>query len=668
MNENFEPERYELREAPAWEFAPTRREFVEVLGAGLLLTVAASAQRGGGGARPALAARLHLGEDGVVTVLTGKVEVGQGARTQIAMATAEELRLPLERVRVTMADTDVVPNDGITAGSRTTPATIPPVRRACAAARKLLEASGKRDFGELAKSGEFAAAGARPPDDVEVTAVKEWRLLGQGRHRVDGRAIVTGAHHFPADITRPGMLYGAVLRAPAYNATLTAVDPDAARKAGAVAVREGAFVACAAPTSHRARKALAAIAATAQWDRKEHVPSSALFEHLKNTGGNPRTQMRGSLDEALAASARRVKASFRVPYIQHVPMEPRAAVADWSGDKLTVWTGTQNPFGVRDQLAQAFHIAAEKIRVIVPDTGGGFGGKHTGEVAIEAARIAREAGKPVRLRWTRSEEFMWAYFRPAGLFEVEAGLDAKGRLTAWDFANYNAGTAALESPYRVANSRTRYYQCDSPLREGSYRGIAATANNFARERFIDELATAAENDPLAFRMANLDNPRMRAVLQAAAEKFRWDPANRLAGLACGTEKGSYVAACVEIDPPTAGAAPKIRRIVMAYECGAILNPAGLRAQVEGSIIQGLGGALTEAITFAGGQLENGSMAKYRVPRFRDVPPIELVLLDRKDLESVGAGETPIIAVAPSIANAVSRATGKHLRAMPVRSA
>ncbi len=652
MKETFEPERYELAEPPAYVFTPTRREFLDVVGAGLLISITASGQRGPGG-ESLLSARLHLAESGVLTVFTGKVEVGQGARTQIAMAAAEESGIPLDRIKVVMGDSDLVPNDGITAGSRTTPSTIPAVRKAAAVARKLT-------------ASKEALAGVRVPGEVEVRAVKEWRVLGQSQGRADGREIVTGAHQFPSDIRRPGMLYGSVLRSPAYGATLREADLAPAKAMpGVTAVRDGAFVGCAAPSSFEARKAMQLVAAAAEWERKEHVPAARLFEHLKATARKPRVNTKGSLETGFAAGAKRVKAAYRVPYIQHAPMEPRAAVAEWTGGKLTVWTGTQNPFGVRDQLAQAFHLDAAAIRVIVPDSGGGFGGKHTGEVAIEAARLAKEAGKPVSLRWTRAEEFRWAYFRPAGLFEIEAAIGKDGIVTAWDFANYNAGTAAMESPYRTGHTRTQFFACESPLREGSYRGIAATANTFARECFMDELAGAANMDPLEFRLANIENPRLRDVLVAAAKNFRWTERRKSAkpgtglGIACGTEKGSYVAACVEVD------AAGIREFHMAYECGAIQNPGNLRAQVEGSIIQGLGGALTEAMDFANGQLTNGSFAKYRVPRFKDVPRMEIVLLDRKDLASAGAGETPIIAVAPAIANAVSAMRGVRVRALPV---
>ena len=689
--EAFEPERYELREPPAYEFAPNRREFVEIAGAGLLITVTggtAWAQRGGGGGAspgPTLGARLHIGQDGLVTLLTGKVEVGQGSRTELAMAAAEEMRLPLERMRVVMADTSLVPNDGTTAGSRTTPATVPAVRKAAAVARELLLSVEERqrgkaqlDYAGLARSAELATTYKKElPADVALTPVKEWRILGTPRYRLDGREFVTGAHRFPSDITRPNMLYGCVLRPPSYGATLAAADLSAAQKTpGVTAVREGSFVGCAAPTSFAARKAVEAAALTAKWETREHPSSRQLFAHLKERVAKdrpPRVQTKGSLEQGLAGANRRLRAVYQVPYIQHAPMEPRAAVAEWENGRLTVWTGTQNPNNVRDQLAQAFHLTPDKVRVTVPDTGGAFGGKHTGEVGIEAARLAREAGRPVSLRWTRAEEFTWAYFRPAGLFELEAGLDAQGLITAWDFAAYNAGTAGIESPYRIGHTRTQFIYCDSPLREGSYRGIAATANNFARECFMDELAGAAGADPLEFRAANLDNARLRDVLFAAAKSFEWQDRRKQrrpgggVGLACGTEKGSYVAACVEVETNRQKGEVRVRQIVMAFECGAILNPANLQAQVEGSIIQGLGGALTEEIEFENGKLNNGSFAKYRVPRFRDVPPMKVILVNRPDLAPAGAGETPIIAVAPAIANAVFDATKERARSMPVRA-
>jgi isoquinoline 1-oxidoreductase len=471
------------------------------------------------------------------------------------------------------------------------------------------------------------------------------------------------------------MLHGAVLRPPSYGATLESVDAAAAKKLpGVTVVSDGEFTGCAAPTAFAARQAVAALAPGAKWREKEHPPSATLFENLKQRAtGQGRPGGRGSIEEGLAQAAKRFESSYRVAYVQHAPMEPRAAVAEWQDGKLTVWTGSSNPFSVRDQLAQAFSLKPDRVRVIVPDMGGGFGGKHTGEAGVEAARLARAAGRPVSLRWTRVEEFTWAYFRPAALIEIAAGLDSKGAITAWDFANYNSGTAGLDCPYRVPHVRTRYVPCDAPLRQGSYRCLAAAANNFARESFIDELAAAAAADPLEFRLAHLDNARLRDVLQAAAKRFDWAgrrkkrQPNRGVGLACGTEKGSVVAACVEIEVDRAGGEPRLIEICEAFECGPIINPPNLRSQVEGCIMMGLGAALREEIQFAGGRITNASFARYRVPRFRDVPKMDLVFVERKDLEPAGAGETPIIVVAPAIANALFQATGERVKSMPIRA-
>lgn len=357
-----------------------------------------------------------------------------------------------------------------------------------------------------------------------------------------------------------------------------------------------------------------------------------------------------------------------VAYIAHAPLEPRAAVAEWSEGKLTVWTGTQRPFGVRSDLAAAFRIPESRVRVIVPDTGSGCGGKHTGEAAVEAARLAKAAGKPVRVVWSREEEFTWAYFRPAGVIEVSAGAAKDGTLTAWDFHNYNSGGSAIECPYEVPNRRIEFHSTKSPLRQGSYRGLAATANHFARECAIDELAHAAGIDPLAFRLKNLKNERIRAVLQAAAERFGWPgkkAPDRGFGLAAGAEKGSCVAACAEVAIDRSAGTVRVVRAVAAFECGAVLNPDHLSLQVEGAIVQGLGGALREEIDFEGGRILNPRFSKYAVPRFSDAPQIDVVLLDRKDLPSAGAGETPIVGIAPAVGNAIFDATGARLRSLPM---
>jgi isoquinoline 1-oxidoreductase len=699
--EQPEPETYEFPERAERRFALNRREFFEMAGAGLLIVATAplsQAQRGAGAGT--LETRLHIAEDGSITILNGKIEEGQGALTELAMAAAEELRAPLERIHMVMGDTELTPNDGGTAGSGTTPRSVPQVRRAAAAARGLLLAAAARQFGvdaarlevragvvqyagktygyaDLARSPELAAAyKIALPEGTAVTAAKDWQVLGKPHVRLDARDLVTGSHRFPSDIVRPGMLYGRVLRPPSYGATLDAVDLAAAQKMpGVKAVRDGGFVACAAPTAFAARKAVEAISATAKWKTVEQPSSDLLFEFLKQHAsqqGRPQAQGKGSVEKGLAEAARRLKATYQVAYAQHAPMEPRAAVAEWQEGRLTVWAGTSNPGSVRQSLAEACGVTADRVRVIVPHFGGGFGGKHTGEAAVEAARLAKEAGRPVAVQWTRAEEFMWAYFRPAALIEAEAGLDASNCISAWDFTNYNSGASAVDTPYRIPNTRARFIASDSPLRTGSYRVLAATANNFAREAFTDELAEAAGKDPLEFRLSHLDNDRIKEVLKAATEKFGWldrrkkrRPGTGI-GLACGTEKNSVVAACCEVEVDRRTGAPRVIEIVQAFECGAILNPANLRSQVEGAIMMGLGPALREEVLFKGGRLTNGEFASYQVPRFADLPKLDVLLLDRKDLEPAGAGETPIIAIAPAIANAVFDATGQRAHAMPIR--
>ena len=593
-------------------------------------------------------------------------------------AAAEELRVPVDHVTLLMADTELCPDDGFTAGSRTTPSTLPSIRNGCAAARQLLE---KWRGGDLSKTfADLAAADAKslsqvPGTDVQVTPTSDWKVLGKATARPNGREILTGTHKYPSDIVRPGMLYGKLLRRPSYGAKLTDVSTDAAKAMeGVIVVRDGDFVGIAAPNTSIAKAAIKTLEESAKWDQPAHPSSKELFEYLKkNTkGGVPSNPFANEVSGA----AKSVRAEYHVPYVQHTPMEPRAAVAEWDENgKVTVWTATQNPFGVRREIANAFHIGEDKVRVIVPDFGGGFGGKHTGETAVEAARLAQAAKKPVAVRWTRAEEFTWAYFRPAAVIECEASLDASGKLTSWHFVNINAGRPGVESPYRCEKKNVQAVDSAPPLRHGSYRALAATANNFARESFIDELAAAAGKDPLQFRLDHIENDRLRAVVEEAAKQFGWNDRRAKqredsvgVGLACATEKGSFVATCAEVEIDPAKNVAKVKRVVQAFECGAITNPSNLQSQNIGAIIQGLGPTLREAMLFEEGKIQNASLWKYEVPRQADVPVIEVHLVNRPDLASAGAGETPLIALAPAINNAIFDATQKRLRQMPLKLA
>ena len=690
----MEPERYELSEPSRYTFTLERREFMRVFGGGLVVMVAAAdllAQESGRGraqarATPDLAAWLHIGEDGRVRVCTGKVEIGQNIRTSLAQTVADELRVPIAAVTMVMADTDRTPFDQGTFGSLTTPRMAPQLAKAAATAREMLieqaAARWQADRASLsAKDGRIVAADGRALSYGELTkgqaltgtvaaspaldAPAQWTLRGTRIKKVDGRDFVTGRHAYTPDITRPGMLYGRIIRPAGYGATLSSVDDSRARAMpGVTVVRDGDFLGVVAPSERAVARAAAAIQAT--WNVPSGQPSSdTVYDYLKKNVERPVP----AAIEALAMPAgvvRTFDASYRIPYIAHVPLEPRAAVAEWENGKVTVWTGTQRPFGVRGELAEAFRIPEDKIRIIVPDMGSGYGGKHTGDAAIEAARLARAVNRPVKLVWTREEEFAWAYFRPAGVIDIKSGVDANGRILGWAFDNWNSGNSGIQTPYDIPSVSNVFHPSKSPLRQGSYRALAATANHYAREMHMDAMARALGVDAVEFRMRHLKDERMRNVLTAVAEKIRWPKpsvAGRALGIACGTEKGGYVATAAEVSK--AGDGFKVERVVIAFECGAIVNPDGLDNQVEGSVVQGLGGALFEAIDFADGHLRNGTMEQYRVPRFKDVPVIDTILLDRRDLPSAGAGEASIVAVAPAIGSAV-RAFGTVDTALPVR--
>jgi nicotinate dehydrogenase subunit B len=690
------PEQYELHAAiPAHRVSGLgRRAFLKTLGAGLVIVAAvprsfAQAESGNAGRRVNRQQRpsdiggwMHIGEDGIITFFTGKTEVGQNIRTLLTQIVVEELPAPLASIRMVMADTDRVPWDAGTFGSRTTPDMGPILRRVAASARETLvdlaaaqwsvdrstltvsdgrvsHAASQRSigFGELTKGQRLQQTIAEAPP---MKKPAEWTIAGTSLSKIDGHTFVTGRHRYTTDLVLPGLLHGKVLRPPSYGATLASLDAgDAEKLPGVRVVRDGDFVGVTAQNPHEAQRALTAL--RVEWKTTTQISDDELFDHLRNTSGFQ--------PSPLPPGENVLRRTYRIAYIAHAPLEPRAAVAVWENDRLTAWTGTQRPFGVRTDLAQALGVSEDNVRVIVPDTGSGYGGKHTGEAAIEAARLAKATGRPVKLVWTREEEFSWAYFRPAGVIDVTASVNPDGTLGSWDFHNINSGNSGIRVPYRVTDPKTEYHRAQSPLRQGSYRGLAATANHFARESHIDDLARLAKIDPLTFRLKNINDPRAAAVLEAAAEKFEWQRFTpspiRGYGLAIGTEKGSFVATCVEIAIDANTRNFKVTRIVQAFECGAVINPAHVVNQNVGSILQGLGGALFEAIQFNGGKIENGRFSAYRVPRFADTPEVEVVLVNRPDLSSVGAGETPIVTIAPAIGNAVASASGVRLTSLPM---
>lgn len=631
---------YPLTENPSYQFGFNRRRFLKLFTGGLAVTVIfgssaflqANPNELVSGKLPAdqIGAWLHITEQGKVVVYTGKVEVGQNIRTSLAQAVAEELRLPIESIEMVMGDTDKTPYDRGTYGSLTTPQMSPKLRRAAVAAREMLldqaaekwktnrealvladgkitDTGQKRSlfFGELTKGKQLIET----IREEDLTPATEWKISGTSVPKVNGHSFVTGKHKYTSDMRLAGLLHGKVLRPPSFGAELISVDLSRAKIIpGAIVVQDGHFIGVTAADPSTASRALAAI--RADWKTTPQLSQDTLFDHFKKTsssggGRNRSPRIAGSVQEALTTAVFTSEQLYTAQYIAHAPLEPRAALAQWTDGKLTVWTGTQRPFGVHAELTQAFKLSEDRVRVLVPDTGSGYGGKHSGEAAIEATRLAKVAGKPVKLVWTREEEFTWAYARPAARIEVKSGANKEGKLTAWEFHTYNAGGSAIDTYYEVPNQRIQSHSSDSPLRQGSYRALAATVNHFARESQMDEIAHQVSMDPLEFRLKNLQDKRMIAVLKAATEKFGWgktkSPPGSGFGLACGYAKNGYLANCAEVSVDQISGAVRVVRVVVAFDCGAVVNPIHLKGQIEGCIIQGIGGALFESIEFEMGR-------------------------------------------------------------------
>jgi len=656
----------QVRPRRPWDLTgPADRDWFDILGDGLVVVLEPD-QPDPGTWTTASTAWLHVTEDGLVTAFTGKVDVGQDNRTALRMLVAEELGAPLHRVRLAMGDTDLCPFDMGTFGSRSMPDAGGVLRRTAAYARTV----------PSARAGERRVE--RVAGEPALSDPASWRLAGRPHLPPGAVAAVTGARRFVSDLRQPGMWHGVLLRPPVPGAALRSLDQAAvAGRPDVLVIQAAGLAGVVAADPAAAADAIAALQAAAQWDTPAAPSHDELADFLREhpsaggpgRWGGPHEEQQGSAASALESAAVRREATYTTAYIAPAALETRAAVAAWDDGRLTVWTGTQTPFPVRAQVADALAVPEHDVRVIVPATGGGFGGKHASGIAIEAAVLAREAGRPVRVAWSRREEFTAGTLRPAAVMDIAAGVTADGTLSGWTHLTINAGAPGIGTPYLTADRRLEFRPAASPLPQASYRALAATANNFARESMIDELAHEIGVDPIEFRLRNLADDRLAAVLRAVAEHIGWEPGRDPVpgvgvGVACGLEKDGRVVTAAQIVIERARLV-RVTGLVTGYECGAIVNPHAVRSQVEGATVMAFGGAMFEAITFSGGAITNAAFSSYRVPRMADVPPVEVVLLDRPDLPSAGAGETPMIAVAPAIAAAIFEATGQRIRSLPL---
>ncbi|MBI3944541.1 MAG: xanthine dehydrogenase family protein molybdopterin-binding subunit [Armatimonadetes bacterium] len=685
----------------------TRREFLAATGGILILfhlgdLEAAPGRPGGGREETDWNAFLRIGEDGSITLFSGKVELGQGIHVALAQVVAEELDVPVERVETIQADTDRCPFDAGTFGSRSIRFHAPLLRMAAAEARGVLVQIAAEQWQlpteKLAvKEGKVFVA-AEPTRALTFAALARGQRIERhldprpepepmGRYTVVGTSVprrdavakVTGAAQYAGDIRLPGLLYGHALRPANHHFRLVKADTTEARKLpGVRVVEEGDFVAVLAEHPDAAEAALATVKAEWEPHPERHPPfadvdDKSIYDHLVRTAGDARTAAEGGdLEQGAKESVQVFEETYYNAYVAHAPIEPHTATVNIEGDRVTVWPSTQRPFGCKDEVARELGVPARNVHVITPYVGGGFGGKSRNQQAIEAARLAKATGLPVQVAWTREEETFYDTFRPAAVIRIRSGVNGEGKIVLWDYVVYNAGERGAPQFYDIAHHRTRTASGRSPLATGPWRAPANNSNTFAREQQIDLMAMKAGVDPVTFRLRNLapDAPARR-VLEAAAKQFGYRPATapsrRGIGVAVGTDSDTWVAhiARVQVDRRTGKV--KVERVVCAQDMGLCINPEGAKTQMEGCIAMGLGYALYEGIRFRSGEVLNRNFHNYPIARFSDLPRIETVIVDPtpEDGRAHGGGEPAIICMGAVIANAIHDATGVRRCHLPI---
>jgi nicotinate dehydrogenase subunit B len=714
---NFDRDQELVVDGPT-RFPVDRREFVRLTATGLLVLLAIDPDSAAGqetarlpmgrqGAPSDPNAYLHIGADGKVTCFVGKIEMGQGVMTSLPQLLAEELDVALTSVVIVMGDTDLCPWDMGTFGSLSVRQFGPIMRQGAADARAiLLQMAGERlqapvdrlavkagvvsDTADPKKTVTYGqlTEGKRIERKVEgriaLKPQKSYTVVGRSAPRLDGREKVTGGAKYAGDVVPPGgagVLQARILRPPAHGAVMGAVDVTAAEKVpGVKVVRDGDMVAVLHAHWDEADKALDLI--KAEWTRKDPpVDDATMYEHFLKTAGPARAVGQGgSLTDGEKLVGEVIEGTYHDSYVAHVPMEPHSAVAAVEDGKVTVWAGTQTPFPLKTQVMQALKLPAEKVRVLTPYVGGGFGGKSASRQGVEAARLAVLTGRPVRVVFSREEEFFYDTFRPASIVKIRAGLDpAKKTIGLWDYTVYCAGERGAAHFYNIPNHRTAWtggWSGDSgnlhPFAVGPWRAPGASSNAFGRESHIDVLAAKAGIDPVEFRLKNLTDTRMVRVLNVAAKAFGWVPrplpSRRGVGVALGTDAGAYVALIAEVTVDRASGNVRVTRIVCAQDMGIVVNPEGALQQIEGCLTMGLGYTLSEEVHFKGGEVLTTSLGRYEIPRFSWLPKIEAVIVDAPEIPSQGGGEPAIVPLGAAVANAVFDATGARLTRMPLTPA
>jgi len=677
---------------------------------------------------------LAIHPDGSVTIYTSKVDVGTGLATAMRQMAAEELGIPVERFTVLEGDTAMTPDHGGTGGSSGVPRGAVEIRQAAATARQALLNLASAELNRPAAELTLAEGQARPVSGGSGVSIASliggkrlalkidpkaplrnpagYTVVGKPVLRADVPAKCMGRHVYVQDFRLPGMLHGRVIRPPAIGAKLLSVDESSIRAIPDVrVVRIESFLGVVAKTEWAAVRAARELKAA--WSDSQTLPGSEGLDAYVRQGTIDRDQTvvnRGDPTAALPTAARQLSATYYWPFQSHASLGPSCSVADVREDGVTVWTSAQGPHGLRGALAKMFAIPLEQVRVVYLDGSGSYGTNGNDDAAADALLLSRAVRQPVRVQWSRQDEHGWDPKGPAQLLDLKGGLDADGRIVAWETQmwipggpqgaramigpeaagipqNHGQGAGLMtqngDPPYAAPHVRvTAHLLKDTPLRLSNLRAPGKIANVFAVESFTDEMAHAAGLDTLAFRMRGLSDPRALEVLRRATTMIGWqqrpspNPAAAQGAILNGRgvayarykQAENYVAIAMEVAVDRASGKVAVRRVACAHDCGLVVNPDGLRNQVEGNILQTLSRALHEEVQFDHARVTSLNWAGYPILTFPEAPAVEVSLIDRPELPPLGAGEAASAPVAGALANAIFDATGVRLRTVPFSAA
>jgi nicotinate dehydrogenase subunit B len=684
--------------------------------------------------QPLLDGWIRIDADGSITVFTGKAELGQGIKTALIQVAADELVVHPARITLVTADTERTPDEGYTAGSHSMQDSGTAIRHAAAQVRAILLGLAARrlaasieslrldngvihagdrsvSYGELVSGQELHV---RAAPESPLRDPKEHTVMGKPMQRVDIPAKVTGGVAYVQDLRLPGMVHGRVVRPPGPGAMLVRLDTAGAQKLPGVVkiVRDGRFIGVIAEREYQAITASRMLAAVAQWEERPTLPAQAdLYKSVQSAPSQDFVILeRGLLS---GSGLRTVAATYRRPYQMHASIGPSCSVAQLADDKYTVWTHSQGVYPLRNALAEMLRVPKESIRCVHTEGSGCYGHNAADDVAADAALLARAfPGRPVRVQWMREEEHGWEPFGPPMISSAKATLDASGNISEWQYEvwsnphNSRPGSAGnllaathLEQPfapppakplpqpegggdrnaiplYTLPNAHVvHHFLPDAPLRVSALRSLGAYCNVFAIESFMDELAAAANADPVAFRLHHMSDARAQDVMRVAAERFGWSAYRRRPrrgrGFSFARYKnlGAYAAIAMEVEVARDSGLVRIVRAVAAVDSGEAVNPDGIRNQIEGGIIQSASWTLVEEATFNKTRVTSRDWAGYPILRFPQIPDsIEVHIIDRPGQAFLGTGEAAQGPAAAAIANAVADATGVRFRDLPLSRA